>query len=154
MKEKPLIKPFKSKLLVNIIVILLLSITAQAALAEEDAAEESTLAAELKKEVNKTNDFQIKVFVLTNPKSKLQDIYIMPDGEQDYDTETFINSIINAINYLTTDIIAYRIYIGIVLIDINGELFAISAENCREVYGSESEEERNVKLNIYLKKLR
>ena len=154
MKEKPLIKPFKSKLLVNIIVILLLSITAQAALAEEDAAEESTLAAELKKEVNKTNDFQIKVFVLTNPESKLQDIYIMPDGEQDYDTEPFINSIINAINYLTTDIIAYRIYIGIVLIDINGELFAISAENCREVSGSESEEERNVKLNIYLKKLR
>jgi hypothetical protein len=154
MTKKLFMKPFKSKLVATIIVILLLSITVHAALAEEDVAEESTLAGELKKEVNKTNDFQLKVFVLTNPESKLQDIYIMPDGEHDYDTETFINSIIGAINYLTTDIIAYRIYIGIVLIDINGELFAISAENCREVSDSESEEERNVKLNIYLKKLR
>ena len=154
MKEKLLIKPFKPQLLLATAVALLLSLTVPGAFADEEVTEEPPLATELKKEVNKTNDFQLKVFVLTNPESKLQDIYIMTDGEQDYDTEPFVNAIINAINYLTTDIIAYRIYIGIVLIDINGELFAISAENCREVSGSESEEERNAKLNLYLKKLR
>ena len=154
MSKTPLMKPFKTKLLATITAILLLSLTARAALTDEDVAEESILASELKKEVNKTHDFQLKVFVLTNPESKLQDIYIMPDGEQDYDTETFINAIISAVNNLTSEIIAYRIYIGIILIDINGELFAISAKNCRDVSDSESEEEQKVKLNIYLKKLR
>ena len=147
-------KLFKSKLLTVITMIILLSLTAPAALTDEDVAEESTLVTELKKEVNKTHGFKLKVFVLTNPESKLQDIYIMPDGEQDYDTETFINAIISAVNNLTSEIIAYRIYIGIILIDINGELFAISAKNCRDVSDSESEEEQKVKLNIYLKKLR
>ncbi len=147
-------KPFKSKLLAAITAILLFSLTAASALPDEDVAAESILVSDLKKEVNKTHDFQFKVFVLTNPESKLQDIYIIPDGEQDYDTGTFINAIISAVNYLTTEIIAYRIYIGIILIDINGELFAISAENCREVSDSESENEQKVKLNIYLKKLR
>ncbi len=147
-------KSFQSKLLAAITVILLLSLTAPAALTDEDAAEESNLSIELKKEVNKTHDFQLKIYVLTNPESKLQDIYIMPDGEQDCNTETFINAIISAVNHLTLEIIAYRIYIGIVLIDINGELFAISAENCREVSDSASGEEKKAKLNIYLKKLR
>ncbi|HEB33053.1 MAG TPA: hypothetical protein ENI15_19600 [Spirochaetes bacterium] len=147
-------KPFKSKLLAAITAILLFSLTAASALPDEDVAEESALASDLKKEVNKTHDFQFKVFVLTNPESKLQDIYIMSDDGQDYDTETFINAIISAVNYLTTEIIVYRIYIGIILIDINGELFAISAENCRDVSDSESEDEQKVKLNIYLKKLR
>ncbi|MCK5568776.1 MAG: hypothetical protein KAJ15_03605, partial [Spirochaetes bacterium] len=148
MTKTPLMKPFKTKLLAPITVILLFSLTAASVLTDEDVAEESILAVELKKEVNKTHDFQLKVFVLTNPESKLQDIYIMSDREQDYDTETFINAIISAVNHLTTEIIAYRIYIGIVLIDINGELFAISAKNCREVSDSESGEEQKAKLNI------
>ena len=52
--------------------ILFLSLTAQTTLTDEDVAEESNLAIELKKEVYKTHDFQLKVFVLTNPELKLQ----------------------------------------------------------------------------------
>ncbi len=101
MTKTQLIKPFKSKLFPIIIAALLISLTVPSALPDKDIADESNLAIELKKEVYKTHAFQLKVYVLTNPESKLQDIYIMPDGEQDYDTETFSNAIISAINKLS-----------------------------------------------------
>ena len=133
---------------------LLICLSVTFIMAEEETSEDSTLVTDLKKEVEKSHGFQLKVYVVTNPESKLQDIYIMPESGQDLETETFIYAILNAVNYLTTEIIAYRIYIGVVLIDINEELFAISAENARDVINSESEEDQKEKLNIYLKKLR
>ena len=108
MKKKLLVKPFKSKLLLAIAVVLLLSFTVPGAFADEEVTEEPPLATELKKEVNKTNDFQLKVFVLTNPESKLQDIYIMTDGENGYCTEPFENAIKNPVDYIKTDKIASK----------------------------------------------
>jgi hypothetical protein len=154
MKNIKLMKNIRLPFISAVALFLLLSLGATIIMAEEDTSEDTNLAAELKKEVEKSHGFKLKVYVVTNPESKLQDIYILPESGQDIETETFIYAILNAVNYLTTEIIAYRIYIGVVLIDINGELFAISAKNAREVISSKPEEERSTKLNTYLKKLR
>ena len=114
-------KNLRLPLITTIALFLLLCLPITVIMAEEDTSEDSTLTADLKKEVDKSHGFQLKVYVVTNPDSKLQDIYIMPESGQDIETETFIYAILNAMNYLTTKIIAYRIYIGVVLIDINGK---------------------------------
>jgi hypothetical protein len=48
----------------------------------------------------------------------------------------------------------YQTFIDMVLIEINGELWAISSENCRKAYGSTTEKEQLKLLLRSLQRLR
>jgi hypothetical protein len=154
MTKRTFTKNVRPGLASAVVLILLLCLTVKAVYAEENTSKDTALVAELKKKVEESHGYKLQVYVVTNPESKLQDLYIMPESGKNYETKTFVYAILGAVNRLTTEIIAYRIYIGVVLIDINGELFAISAKNAREVMSLEAGDERDAKLNIYLKKLR
>lgn len=134
--------------------ILLLSISLSPGVRADDTGEEPLLARELKKGISTNYNMAISVNIVTNQESKLQDMIITSEGDQSYSTGSFIYAVVHAVSVATKKTLAYKIYTGMVIIDINGELYAISAENCRKVFEADTAEEQNEILRKNLKKLR
>lgn len=137
-----------------ILLILILSISPAPGVLADDTGEELLLARELKKRISTNYNMLISVNIVTNQESKLQDLIITPGSDQHYATGSFIYAVVEAVSGITTKTLTYKIYTGMVIIDINGELHAISAENCRKVFKSDTVEEQNEILRKNLKKLR
>ena len=116
--------------------------------------EEPLIARELKREVQGNSDFSFQVQVFLNEYTNLQDLYVMPSGESGYSTSAFVYAVAKGIAVITEQSITYRLYTGIVLIDVNGELWAISAKSLREVFQIGTVEEQNALLWKKLIRLR
>ena len=137
-----------------ILLVLMLSISLAPGVRADDTGEEPLLARELKKGIGDSHNMLISVNIVTNQESKLQDLIITPGRDQHYATGSFIYAVVEAVSGITTKILTYKIYTGMVIIDINGELYAINAENCRKVFEADTVEEQNELLRKNLKKLR
>ncbi len=137
-----------------ILLVLMLSISPAPGILADDTGEETLLARELKKGISTNYNMLISVNIVTNQESKLQDLIITPGSDQHYATGSFIYAVVEAVSGITTKTLTYKIYTGMVIIDINGELHAISAENCRKVFEADTVEEQNEILWKNLKKLR
>ncbi len=146
--KKQLLKP------TLILLVLMLSISPAPGVLADDTGEELLLARELKKGISTNYNMLISVNIVINQESKLQDLIITPEGDQGYSTGSFIYAVVHAVSVVTTKTLAYKFYTGMVIIDINGELYAISAENCRKVFEADTVEEQNEILWKNLKKLR
>ncbi len=146
--KKQLLKP------TLILLVLMLSISPAPGVLADDTVEEPLLARELKKGISTNYNMAISVNIVINQESKLQDLIITPKGDRAYSTGSFIYAVVHAVSVATKKTLAYKIYTGMVIIDINGELYAISAENCRKVFKSDTVEEQNEVLRKNLKKLR
>ncbi|MBA7627584.1 hypothetical protein ES703_35048 [subsurface metagenome] len=118
------------------------------------SADEPILLKELKKEVENNSGFFIYIEIITNPESKLQDLYITPEIGRTYSSGSFIYAVAQAVSNITSHSLTYRFYTGITMIDVNGELWAISAENCRKIFKLGTVEEQNAMLQKSLKRLR
>ena len=116
--------------------------------------EEPIIIRELKYEVQQNSGFSIDVQVLMNEKSRLQDLYITPAKGKTYSLSPFLYSVALAVARITQKSVTYQVYTGQVLIDINGELWAISAEMCRKVFELGTVEEQNKTLQKKLIRLR
>jgi hypothetical protein len=116
--------------------------------------DEPIIVRELKYEVKKNSNFLINVQVLINKESRLQDLYITSIEDKEYSVDAFLYSVTQAVASITQISVTYRIYTGQVLIDIKGELWAISAENCRKVFELGTIEEQNRMLQKKIIKLR
>ena len=98
--------------------------------------------------------FSIEVAVINNKKTKLQDLFITPESGENYPQQSFFYAVARGVSEITSKSMAYRIYTGMVLIDINDQLWAISAENCRKVFELQLLDEQNSLLKKSLKRLR
>lgn len=116
-------------------------------------AGDSIIETEIKEAVKK-HDVQINVKIAPNAETKKHDIYISPASGYTYSGDTFIYSVTWGISEVVSESFTYQLYLGMVLIDINNELWAISAENCRKIFKLESVEEQTRMLQQNLKKLR
>jgi hypothetical protein len=118
------------------------------------SAEETNFIQELRKEVVNNSGFSINARIVQNKESKLQDLYILPAGEKTYPTGSFIHAVAQGVSDVTSSSFAYRLYTGMVIIDINGELWAISSENCRKIFRQDTVEGQNEMMQKSLKRLR
>jgi len=116
-------------------------------------ADESLIAKDLK-EALISYDFDISIEVFNNKQTELQDLLIKPSRENNYSTGSFIYGVVNGVADITSKSFAYRLYIGMVMIDIHGELWSISAKNCREMDKLGTVEKQNNFLQRNLKRLR
>ena len=118
------------------------------------SAEETHFIQELRKEVTNNSGFNINARIVQNKESKLQDLFIQPAGEKTYPTGAFIYAVAQGVSDVTSSSFAYRLYTGMVIIDINGELWAISSENCRKIFKQDTTEDQNEMMQKSLKRLR
>ncbi len=116
--------------------------------------EEPIIIREMKYEVQQNSGFSIEVQVVINEKSRLQDLYVTPAEGKNYSMSPFLYSVAQAVARITQKSVTYHVYTGQVLIDINGELWSISAEMCREVFELGTVEEQNKTLQKKLIRLR
>jgi len=117
------------------------------------SAGDSIIESELKESVGKL-DVQITVRMVPNAETKKHDIYISPAAGQSYSSGTFIYTVARGVSDVVSKSFTYQLYLGMVLIDINNELWAISAENCRKIFKLETAEEQTRVLQQSLKRLR
>ena len=117
------------------------------------SAAESLIVSELKEAV-KEHGFDINATIVHNKETKLQDLSITPIENHSYSSGSFIYAITNGVSKVTSRSFAYKLFIGMVIIDINDELWAISAENCRKVFGYDTVAKQNEMLRKSLKRLR
>jgi hypothetical protein len=98
--------------------------------------------------------FLIIVDVVNNRYTGMQDITIAPAQGSTYGSENFLHAVCAAVAQVTAQSIAYQTHLDMVMIDVNGELWAISTENCRRAFRMGTEPAQKVLLGRSLQRLR
>jgi len=112
------------------------------------------IARDLEKKARELYNLEIDVMVIPNSETKLQDLYIRPKPGKEYSSGDFIFSIANTVAEVTKSSFTYKIYTGMVIIEINDELWVISAEKCREIFKEKTIEKQSRLLQESIKWLR
>ena len=116
--------------------------------------EEPLVARELKQEVQSSEGLSIQVQVYMNDETHRQDLYITPTEGGSVSTSGFVYAAARGVSAITERSITYRLYTGMVLIDVNRELWAISAKSIRETFALGTLEEQSTELWKRLVRLR
>jgi len=117
------------------------------------SANDSIIGSEIRDAVKKYG-FDITVDIVYNKKTGLQDLAIEPAEGHSYSSGSFVYAVSQCVAKITSKSFTYRLYFNMVIIDINDELWAISAENCRKTFELGTIEEQNEMLRKSLKRLR
>lgn len=112
------------------------------------------LARDLEEKAKELYNIEVDVTVFPNSKTKLQDLYIRPKAGEKYSSGEFIFSIAHIVADVTKTSFTYKLYTGMVIIEINDELWAISAKKCREIFKEETVEKQTNLLQENIKWLR
>jgi hypothetical protein len=112
------------------------------------------VARELKQEVQNSEGLSIQVQVYMNDETHRQDLYITPSEGGSVSTRGFVYAAARGVSAITERSVTYRLYTGMVLIDVNRELWAISAKSIREAFTLGTLEEQSTKLWKRLVRLR
>jgi hypothetical protein len=106
------------------------------------------------KEITEDFGIQVTVTVINNRYTGKQDLSIKPTEGMVYETDTFIRTVCAAVAAVTAQSPVYETYIDMVMLEINGELWAISTESCRKAFGMATEVGQNAMLKSRLQQLR
>jgi hypothetical protein len=117
------------------------------------SAQEILIVTELK-EVSEDYGYLIDATVVNNRYTGMQDLHIVPAEGHSYETDNFLRMVSAAVATVTAQSPTYQTYIDMVLMDINGELWAISTESCRKAFSMATEVGQNAMLRSRLQKLR
>jgi len=98
--------------------------------------------------------FLIIVDVVNNRYTGMQDLVIEPAEGSACVSEDFLHAVCAAVAQVTAQSPAYQTYLDMVMIDVNDELWAISAENCRRAFQMSTEPAQKVLLGRSLQRLR
>jgi hypothetical protein len=98
--------------------------------------------------------FLITVDVVNNRYTGMQDLFIEPARGSTYGSEDFLHAVCAAVAQVTAHSPAYQTYLDMVMIEVNGELWAISTENCRRAFRMSTEPAQKVLLGRSLQRLR
>jgi hypothetical protein len=94
------------------------------------------------------------VDVVNNRYTGMQDLFIEPARGSTYGSEDFLHAVCAAVAQVTAHSPAYQTYLDMVMIEVNGELWAISTENCRRAFRMSTEPAQKVLLGRSLQRLR
>lgn len=136
-----------AKLLITLLCILPLLAPPQS------PAQELLIVTELK-EITEDFGFLIDVTVVNNRYTGKQDLAIKSTEGMVYETDIFIRTVCAAVATVTAQSPVYETYIDMVMLDINGELWAISTKSCRKAFGMATEVGQNAMLKSRLHQLR
>jgi hypothetical protein len=116
-------------------------------------AQEPSIAAEIRE---RAEDFGylIIVDIVNNRYTGMQDLMIRPAQRKSYDTGELIHAVCAAAAQVTAQSPAYQTHIDVAMIDVNGELWAISTESCRRAFHMSTEPAQRVFLGRSLQRLR
>jgi len=115
-------------------------------------AQEPIIVQDIRNKV-KQYGFDIKVEIVHNRESDREDLLISPEGTG-YSNGAFIFAVAHGVSDATSISIIYQLYFGMVLVEINDELWAISAANCRKIFSQKTAEDQNEMFRKSLKRLR
>lgn len=136
-----------AKLLITLLCILPLLAPPQS------PAQELLIVTELK-EITEDFGSLIDVTVVNNRYTGKQDLAIKSTEGMVYETDIFIRTVCAAVATVTAQSPVYETYIDMVMLDINGELWAISTKSCRKAFGMATEVGQNAMLKSRLHQLR
>lgn len=119
----------------------------------QSPAQELLIVTELK-EITEDFGFLIDVTVVNNRYTGKQDLAIKSTEGMVYETDIFIRTVCAAVATVTAQSPVYETYIDMVMLDINGELWAISTKSCRKAFGMATEVGQNAMLKSRLQQLR
>ena len=105
-------------------------------------------------EVSEDFGYMINATVVNNRYTGMQDLHVTPAEGHSYETEIFLRIVSAAVATVTRQSPIYQTYIDMVMMDINGELWAISAESCRKAFSRTTEAGQNAMLRSRLQQLR
>jgi hypothetical protein len=116
-------------------------------------AQEPSITAEIRE---RADDFGylISVGIVNNRYTGMQDLTIVPAQGKTYDTGDFIHAVCAAVAQVTAQSPAYQTRIDVVMMDVNGELWAVSTESCRRAFRMGSEPAQKLFLRRSLQRLR
>jgi hypothetical protein len=117
------------------------------------SAQELLIVTELR-EISEDFGYLIDATVVNNRYTGMQDLHIAPAEGHSYETEIFIHIVSATVATVTEQSPTYQTYIDMVLMDINGELWAISTESCRKAFSKTTEAGQNAMLRSRLQQLR
>ncbi len=115
-------------------------------------AQEPVIVQDIRNRV-KQYGYSIKVEIVHNKKTDREDLLISP-AESGYSSGAFIFAVAHGVSDATSISITYQLFFGMVLVEINDELWAISASNCRKIFSLRTAEEQNELFRKSLKRLR
>jgi hypothetical protein len=97
--------------------------------------------------------YEIAVEIVNNRETGREDLFVTPK-KGGYSSGAFIFAVAHGISDATSISLTYQVFFDMVLIQINDELWAISAANCRRIFSLQSAEEQNKMFRKSLKRLR
>ena len=109
---------------------------------------------EIKTFLTKETGQNVDVSVIPNQETKKGDVYIKIKSSPTPSKDKNIFITVLAMGKLMEQSISYQIYLGVVMIDIDNSLYAISAENCRKIFLAKNQQEQNSLLQKNLKRLK
>jgi hypothetical protein len=116
-------------------------------------SQEARIVTELK-EVAEDFGFIVEARIINNRYTGMQDLFVTPSEERIYETETFLRTVCAATATVTSQSPIYQTFIDMLMIDINGELWAISTASCRKVFSLTTEAKQNALLKSRLQQLK
>jgi hypothetical protein len=117
------------------------------------SAQEPLIVTELK-EITEDFGFLIAVNVINNRYTGKQDLAIKPTEGMVYETDIFLRTVCAAVATVTAQSPVYETYIDMVMLDINGEVWAISTGSCRKAFGMATVAGQTAMLKSRLQQLR
>jgi hypothetical protein len=98
--------------------------------------------------------YPMSVTVVNNRYSGFQDLVIKPAAGSTYETESFMHAACAAVAQVTAQSPTYQTHIDMIVIDIEGELWAVSSETSRKAFSMTTEAEQKVFLKRRLQRIR
>ena len=116
-------------------------------------SQEARIVTELK-EVAEDFGFNVEASVINNRYTGMQDLVVSTSEERSYETENFLRTVCAATATVTSQSPTYQTFIDMLIMDINGELWAISTASCREAFSLTTDAKQNALLKSRLQQLK
>jgi hypothetical protein len=92
--------------------------------------------------------------LISNRYTGMHDLLVSPPEGSSYETQAFLRTLCAAAASLTSQYPEYQSYVDMLIMSIDGELWAISTASCRKAFSLTTEEEQNTMLQNRLQQLK
>ena len=116
-------------------------------------AQEPPIASEIR-QIAEDFGYDITVSVVNNRYTGMQDLFVTPAQAKTYESAVFIHGVCAAVAQVTAASPSYQTFVDMVMIEVNGELWAVSTANCRKAFRMNTVAAQKVQLGRSLQRLR
>jgi hypothetical protein len=119
----------------------------------QPVSQEARIVTELKK-LSEDSGYRVDAQLINNRYTGMGDLLVSPAEGGSYETQAFLRSICAAAASVTSQNPDYQSYVDMLMVNVNGELWAISTASCRKAFSFTTEEKQNALLQILLQQLK